>query len=616
MQAVTPSQTIPEARPAGLAVSLEWVVYAVLIVLAVWLRVAELDSVPLTEREATRAIAAWRTLHPDLPGSVIVPESPMLYLLHNVSFTLLGASEFSARILTALAGALLVLAPLLFRDVFGRGRTLLLSILLMFSPVVLITSRLDSPVIWAIWSALVGLWALRRWWLRQNAGYALLSACCASLLLVLTDPAGWLFGLVLLGAAAGALAWNRVDNPDDDPLPEMRARLQRWPVLSSLLAAGLTLFTVATIFMFHLPGMSSVSQLLETGVAGIFNAQAGAPPVFALVTVLFYEPLLVLFGLITGLLLWRRGTFTLTDRFLTVWVLLAGVVMLLYRGTGADHALWLVLPLAGLVSVAMIDFLRPDKHPFLDSPRWGKGIVTVALLGLLTIFAINFQGIARAFLRTADGSLASVQPDAINAVWTLIALLFIIAGYVLVASTWGSLTALRGGALGLLIFGMITSLGSGWSAAVTNASNPVELWHTEATGRETYLLRDTLIELSRRETGAFPQIAVHVLADDSSVIGWTLRDFINVQYINQPDEGRTQKAVLLPETDEPPQLGGSYVGQQFVVIREWQPDTLLGFDLLPLWTQRRTRTAPTPSQTMVLWLRQDVYDGVEFNAVQ
>lgn len=614
MQAVTPSHQLTQAQPgSAIRVAYEWLLVAALLALSVWLRLAELDTVPLSEPEATQALAAWRALHPHLSGGAIVPESPLLFLLHGVAFSALGSSEFTVRVFTALAGALLLTTPLLFRDALGRGRAFLFTLLLTFSPVLLVASRFDSPMIWCALCAVLGLWALWRWWRSGLAGWALAASALFAAVVLLTDPAGWIFGLVLLGAGAVALLWNRVDNPDDDPLPQVQQHLRGWPWQQALLVGGLALFAVATAFMFYLPGLSAISQLLQSGFAGLLTSQAGAPPAFPLLTTLFYEPLLWVFGLAGFLLLARRGELTLLDRFLAAWVVLGGLAALLYQGGGPQHALWLTLPLTGLATAVALECLKPDKHPFLDVPPWGKWVVAVVVFALLIILAINFQGMVRAVLQTADGSLLSVQPDPINTVWTVIALLFMIVGYFLVSSLWGSPAALRGGALGVLAFALVTSLGSGWAAAVTNAANPAEFWHVEPTSRETLLLRDTLRELTRRESEGFPRMTVYVQAPDDGVIGWMLREFTDARYIVEPTEARAQEVALLAAAGEPPELGGSYVGQNFVLARTWAAGSLAGLDFLPWWTQRRVRLQPLPTQEMTLWLRQDVYDGVDFS---
>ena len=613
MQAAMQNQMQQSATARGLSISYAWIAYGFLLALALWLRIAELDTIALSGDEARQALAAWRALYPALPGTPIVPESPLLFALHGVSFSILGASEFSTRIFTALAGALLVVMPVLFRDILGRARAFLFSLILAFSPVLLIASRVDAPAVWALLSATLGLWALWRWWRQATIGSALLATALFVSMVLLTDPAGLVLGLVLAGAAALALAWNRVDDPDHDPLPDIAARLRGWPWQSSLLVGLLTVFAISTGFMLYLPGLSAVSELLGVGVAGFVTPQPGAPPLFALLAALFYEPVLWLFAFVAVWLLARRGTLGLLDRFFASWLVLAGAASLIYQGTGPAHALWLIIPMTALTTAAVVDMLAADDHPFLDVPWWGRWVTALALCGLLMIFAINFQAIARAFLSVPGGGFIDAPLNPINMVWSVISLLFIIVGYFLTSSLWGATAALKGGGLGLLAFALVTSLGSGWAAAVNNAGNPIEFWHRQPTGRESFLLRDTLLELTRRESGGFPELPVFVQAEDDGVVAWLLRDFVNVAYVTQATEGRTQEVVLLPILAEPPDLGGSYVGQDFIIERLWQMQTLEGLDFIPWWLQRRTRMPDLPSRTMVLWLRQDIYDGAPFD---
>src|SRR5690348_3801029 len=95
--------------PRRLAIRGEVIVYLVIALLALVLRIAQLDVVPLSMHEARQALAAWRVVYPQAAGSLIVPESPVLFALHGLAYSVLGANEFSTRIFTALAGILLVL---------------------------------------------------------------------------------------------------------------------------------------------------------------------------------------------------------------------------------------------------------------------------------------------------------------------------------------------------------------------------------------------------------------------------------------------------------------------------------------------------------------------------
>jgi hypothetical protein len=293
-----------------------------------------------------------------------------------------------------------------------------------------------------------------------------------------------------------------------------------------------------------------------------------------------------------------------------LWLVVAGLASVIYQGTGPAHALWFIVPLAALAANAVNTIFQVEDHPFLDVPWWSKPVVGLVLFALLTIFTINFQTLARAVLTMPNGAIIPERLDGISLIWAGMAALFIIIGYFLVASLWGAGASGRGVMLGVLLFMFVTSLGSGWSAAVTRVDDPVEFWHVNPTSHETFLLRQTLLELDRRETGGFPRLNVFVQADDTGIIGWILRDFNNVQYMTQPTEGRAQEVVLLPMLAEMPDLGGDYVGQDFIIERGWQMNSLHGFDFLTWWMQRRARNPALPTTSMVLWLRQDIYDGV------
>ena len=140
-------------RPLG--ISVEFLAYAAILVLGLVLRVAELDSTPLMASETHNALAAWRVIMPNAAGMPLISTSPLLFALQSISFTLFGASEVAARIATVIGGLLLILTPILFRPLIGRTHAFLLSLLLAFSPVLLIASRASSPDVWALLLAVV-----------------------------------------------------------------------------------------------------------------------------------------------------------------------------------------------------------------------------------------------------------------------------------------------------------------------------------------------------------------------------------------------------------------------------------------------------------------------------
>jgi hypothetical protein len=93
-------------------------------------------------------------------------------------------------------------------------------------------------------------------------------------------------------------------------------------------------------------------------------------------------------------------------------------------------------------------------------------------------------------------------------------------------------------------------------------------------------------------------------------VAWLLRDFGNVQYVTSLEEAKRDQIVLLPAILEEPDLGGAYVGQSFVTERIWSETFLLPSDMIGWWLQRLTRPGQHTDRKVILWLRQDVFDGI------
>ena len=144
------------------------------------------------------------------------------------------------------------------------------------------------------------------------------------------------------------------------------------------------------------------------------------------------------------------------------------------------------------------------------------------------------------------------------------------------------------------------------------ADQPAQIWRDTATRRDTALLRQTMIDLTEREARGFTGLPVSVIADNDGVIAWVLRDFPNTSFINAPSEAAGQAVVLLPANNLEPELGTAYVGQDFAIERRWQPITLMTIDLPGWWSRGLARVPSLADGTddYVLWLRQDIYDGV------
>ncbi len=602
-------RTTERLLPRQLVVRGELVVYLLVGLLALVLRVAQLDVVPLNTQEARQALAAWRVVYPEAAGTVIVPESPIGFAIHYLTFSVLGSSEFSTRIVTALASLLLVFSPLLFSALFGKTRVLIMVFLLAFSPTMLAVGRMDSPVVWTFLCVVIGLWGVWKYHLHGLTRYSLLATVAAAAIIFLTEPTG-LFVVLALILAGLFLVWmrrNTVEESEPLAIPPV-GKWSAWPWGKTLPVALLSIFLVSTLFMLYPAGVSSVGELLGASLRGLTTPRPYLPPFFAVLTTLYYEPLLVIIGIVASFVVITGDEISWEDRFLLGWLIFGTALAFLYAGTGAEHALWMVIPLVGLSSRIITNLVVGGERYF--APRWSRWLIALIVAALSAMISVHAQAVARSLMTTPAIDLQQVNINPQNLIGIVIAILLILIGYFLASSEWGEGTSIRGGVLGVVAFAMITGLGVGWQIAVNNSDNAVEFWSRNPTSNRTIQLRQTILELADRETSGFPELAISAMVPDDGIVAWVLRDFPNTTFIADPTAARGQSVVILPSTFAEPDLGGAYVGQVVSVTNGWDFRTVNILNFPAWWLQRRTLTTTLPNDAVTLWLRQDIYNGV------
>jgi len=646
MQAVkTTSPTVSAAPGEGvrLTVSVELLAILLVIGLALLLRLAELDSVPMNTYEAARSLGAVQAVLPDTPGDVNAPASPLLFFLQTMAFSVFGVNEFSARLGSVIGGIVLLLMPYWLRPLIGRDRAFIWMLLLVTSPVVFATSRMADALIWTVVFALLLVGLVYRAWMIRSTGWAIAAVVVLTLLILLSHPGGVVLALVL--AVAGVLtvyltAWNaadELDEPGDAVLAQVRGWLLSLPWLTGLGISLLIVFSMATLFMLYPAGGAHVGHLVGAALAGLaMPSDAGLPWGAGLVGLVVHELLLIILALVAAWNLFRQRRMNAVRRFWLAWAGLGALVLLVYRGATPAYAIWVVVPLAALASdlVAGLFVNRPVALFWRDeliSPQdsavryaWVKWVIGLLVVSLLIVMGVHLQEVARGFVRFPpdasalglllnDPSLVTVR---YSLIWLVMLILIAFVGLMLIASIWGNRTTLQGLGLGVVFFLLGNGIGGGWNIAVINATNPAEYWYATVTSPDAYLLRETLFEVSQRDTAGFPEIAITVVEDDRQIqsealVGWLLRNYADSVYVNAIEEARQQEIILMPEpATESPDLGGDYVGQAFTLGRPMTANSVSLLDLIAWWGQRQIRPVDVRWDVAVLWLRQDVYDAV------
>ena len=601
-----------EAHPvtAGWSVSVGTLMAIGLFVLALALRLIALDAIPMAVRETPDALAALRAVVPHTPGDPLTASSAAVFLAQAAAFMTMGSSEFAARFVTALAGACLVVTPLLFQRKLGTTWAFAFSLALVFSPTLLLASRQSAPLIWALVLNAVGLWALLRYRETAHNGFAVGGVTLLVAAALLTGWDGLILTAIILIAAFLALREKPelTDEPLEADLGQTEAH--RFPWVAAVLVPLGVVVVASTAFMLYPAGLNAVAAAVG-GVVERFAPLGGPLPLHALLVSVFYETAAWVLGMLAFFILQRRGLAGPAERFLIVWLALGTLGTFLFI-TGPEQALWVTVPLAGLVARLLVELLRADDRPGAWIPYRARFIAALVTGGLLLIFSLAFQSFARALAQAPAGQLSSAPVDATSVI--LMAVMALFAGVIAVLGTnlWDRRTVWSGVGLAFIVFGGFASLGSGWLAAAHLAEDPTEPWHFTATDNDTILLSATLKQLADRQSGGLPELPIAVQGAQNGVLAWLVRDYRFARFVQDAREAAGAE-VFLAETAGQPDLGGPYVGQSFTLTRTWSPRGLSLNEVPAWWGQHmvypgaRAATFDTVAQ---LWVRQDVYDGV------
>lgn len=637
----------------SLSIDVEWLAYIGLALLALFLRTTMLDRVPISDAEARQALHAWHTIEDDAPGAFAVSNSPLTYLAQLTAFSLVGANEFNARLASALAGLALAMSPLLFRDSLGRTRTFIWAMLLSLLTTPLAASRSADGASFMLLFTILAVWMIRRYWYSLRLRDAWWATAFVTAMLLLSDPAG--LPLLLTLMLAGWLAvWRtalsapqRLELPGDDILQMAVTRTREFPFAKVLLVPLLLVGAAATFLMLNPAGLSTVAQLIESAISGAYQSLSASGMRLGLVVLLMHEPLLIVFSLGGAWLLWKHGDVTYVDRFAAAWAALGAVALLLYPGAGPADALWVVVPLTLMASYGITQLLvnrrvvvlwsasdsdeneRQSQSGLLYSTQfwWAKWAISAAVLMCLFILSVQFMLVSRlmaaAPIGSSIGDLFALlsDPSQLRLAQGLGLLLAsgVIAAvvFLLVANFWGLGTCLQGTGIGYFVFLLLSGLGGAWQASVADAHYPDGLWRETAVAKDAYLLRDTLFELADRHSSGFPALETTIVADkagvisDDGLIAWLVRDFPSARFVRAASAADGQPIIIM--ADDPAltsAISGSYVGQRFALRRRLALGNLDRWDLPAWWSLGQLNSNLLEEEAVVLWLRQDVYDGV------
>jgi uncharacterized protein (TIGR03663 family) len=624
-----------EASPAVLPwLTLETVLYAVIVIVAVALRLSNLGLVPLSNAEAGQALSGLELYRGGVPAG---DYSPLLLTLNTLSFLLFGVSDASARLAPMLFGSVLVILPLTLRRRVGPVVCLVAAALLAISPTAVFLSRtLNSEIAVATASLLIFAgffnWTedgQRRWLWLLAAGLAILPVAgpmayavivVFGLIVLLRYPlfkALWAEGLAKTAAQpaaqvrppgepdgaspdreigldeAGADRSTAARKPDG--LQQQTDRRDENSINRNLRDAGIffavTLLLLATAATFNFSGLGVATTFFVdwlNNFGGQVGPEAGFNAIFLLT---IYEPLVLLAGLSgIALAILRRD---LLGLLLVIWF--AGLLVLDVVMGGRPNGS-VILPLVPLVFLAAFALAELWEGLRLWGTWGNEGALLLTGL-VITVFA--YIGLTGWLERPCTPEDTICQYSWLQAGAALV--LFLVVVFFFGFMSDGA-AALRGAALAGTVIGLLATISVGWRL---NFGPLMDLGYQPLAGvpASTGLvqLTETLADESESRVGDATLLDVAWVGPASPALAWRLRDYRHLSQTNSLLDAPAT-AIITPASDRELAADQPYIGQDFALDAIWSPVGLPPKQLVEWLIYRHMNERPQ-GNTAVLWLR-------------
>lgn len=556
----------------GKQLTIEHGFWLAIFLLGLMVRLIGLGNNPPGDVEAGWALQALGVARGE--QAVLVDVQPGYVVLTGGLFYVFGATDFLARLIPALSGSLLVLSPLLFKQLLGRRLALLLGVGLAISPTLVAASRLaGSPMMAVAFAALTVGYLVRR-----NAVGA---GICAGLA-VLGGASLWA-GILIAALTILLVRVLKIKLTAKMWLPETFL----WKVAAGFFAG--TVILVGTLFFFIPIGINAAAAGLPEYIQGWGRAGAGVGQL--ILALVFYEPLALLLSLFFCISTLMGGN--AIDKALVLSGLVAMLVSILYPARQAVDLAWVLLPI--LVMAAR----QADR---LLSMRVDNSGAMIAQTGLI-VTSLTSIWLFVLYSQTNIIPPGDVEYQA-RLITVIAVALVLVLGTVLIGYGWSWKSMLKGCMLGsggvLLAF----TLAAMWHAGGLGSHPEAEMYRVDDYPAEARGMVRTIEDLSRWKVGINQRMEVTIIGDDIPSLHWALRDHPVVAVPFLPAGKNPDLVITTNEFDFGQTM--EYRGQDFV----WRLKPAWSLYVTEEWVRWiQTRAVPMQKEYIYLWARSDVFPG-------
>ena len=514
----------------------EYLPFLALMLLGLVLRFWDLGAKALHHDESLHAFYSWRLF--DGEGYVHDPmmHGPLLFELNALAYLLFGASDFTARLVPALFGVVVIGLPYFLRHELGRAGAIAASLLLVISPAFLYFSRFIRHDIYVDAFTLLMVVGVFRYLATGNRSW-FYTTCVSAALLFATKEDFYISGFIPFVFLAGA--WFAL-KAERRLLYRARVRalgVRAW-ITGAVLFVAINLLLYTT-FLTNLQGVCTALVTLPlngcAGTTGALNywlsqqdfARGGQPWFYYFMLLPLYEFVPLVFGLLAIALVRPRQLFFW---FCTFWFFAA---LLIYSWAG-EKMPWMLpqitLPLVLLAGRLLGQWSDAGWGRSALTPRGlaTAGLIVLAMFGLLAWIGLGAAPAA---------SPLAVQSVTLQRLALAILIAGVVGGLVYLWPKWGRDTVVPGIALGVLAIFGVGYIRTSLMVVYDHPDVPVEpLIYVQSTPDVPFISNE--IDRIARQTGKGKDM--NILLDNGWGDGdhesvawpfeWYLRDYHNRRY--------------------------------------------------------------------------------------
>jgi hypothetical protein len=374
------------------------------------------------------------------------------------------------------------------------------------------------------------------------------------------------------------------------PLPREEAiENNKRAIRSGFLAAGSVILVVGTLFFLFPEGLGSLTSILPAYLNG-WTTASGIAASRLLVSLVFYNPIVLIFGTLAVIQGWRRRD--PVSQWFSLWAGASFALAIIYPGRDVMGLTWLLVPLWGLAAIEITRYFRVQGAELLPALGQASLILLLMALGWLNLAGLSMSG--------GDSQAYQLR-------WAVIGGTVVLGGVttLLIGLGWSVKTAQQGLVWGLLLGLGFYSISSMWGLSQLRPNGEQELYAPIPMAKNVGDLQVTLGDLSEWRTGMRDTLDV-VLTTSAPSLRWEMRNWSDARFLAAVPAGELPSIIINREDQPEPNLSIGYRGQGFSwwAYPDWEGPLPEDW---PSWLV--FRDAPLMNNKIILWARGDLFPG-------